>query len=125
MSDDKPVPPRVLPFRRPEPGEAPPVAVAPVGASGNVPNPPAVGAPAVIGPAQLLDVVRQYLGLVGPLTVYIEQTCALAEQLRAGHRPSASDLELIIANAANDRARLELIRQAYEQLATLLEARTQ
>ncbi len=122
MRDEKPVSPRVIPFRRQEAGEAPPAV--PVPPSGNVPNPPAIGAPAVIGPAQLLDVVRQYLGLVGPLTLYIEQTRALAEQLRAGHRPTESDLEQIITNAGSDRARLDLIRQAYEQLATLLEART-
>jgi len=122
MNDDKPVPPRVIPFRRPEGTDAPPTP-APL-PTGNVPNPPAIGTPAVIGPAQLLDVVRQYLGLVGPLTLYIEQTRALAEQLRSGHRPSESDLELIITNAGNDRARVDLIREAYEQLAALLEART-
>ncbi len=128
MSDETPHEPRVLPFRRPD-GTEPSAAATPEPPRSDpslglgVPPPPGVTAPSIVGPAQLLDLVRQHLALLGPLTLYIEQTRALAAQLRAGEPPDPVHLDAILANTTNDRARVELIREAYEQLKTMLEGK--
>lgn len=126
MNDETPHEPRVLPFRRPDGTEPSPAAEAthaePLSGFG-VPPPPGVPPPSIIGPAQLLDLVRQHLALLGPLELYIDQTRALAAQLRAGERPDPAHLDAILANTTNDRARVELIREAYEQLKAMLEGK--